>query len=92
MDDVKKQLEATKSLFDSLPEGTDASVAAAVHRAAAEYYKLRGPAHLFYESALLWLGSTSLDVLPAGVGKDLAVDVALAALVGEGVYNFGESE
>ena len=92
LDDAKKELEAVKALLGGLPEGVEPTVPAAVHRASAEYFKLRGPAHLFYEAALLWLGCTPLEELPAGVRAGLAVDVALAALVGEGVFNFGEGE
>jgi 26S proteasome regulatory subunit N9 len=90
LDECKREVEEGKAALDALPDGTEPSVAAAVHRASAEYFKLRGPAHAFYESALLFLGNTPLEALPAEERVSLAVDVALAALVGKGVYNFGE--
>ena len=50
--------------------------------------KRRASARL--SAALAWLARSPLEALPAGERAALAVDVALAALVGEGVYNFGE--
>jgi 26S proteasome regulatory subunit N9 len=55
-----------------------------------EFYKLRGPAHLFYASALLYLGNTPIESLAISMRQALALDVAVAALVGEGLFNFGE--
>jgi 26S proteasome regulatory subunit N9 len=75
---------------EALPDGTEPIVHATLHRVACEFFKLRGPAHRFFESALLYLGNTPLETLALPVRQALALDVALAALVGEGVFNFGE--
>ncbi len=53
--------------------------------------QLRGPAHLYYDAALQYLAHTALEELSEQERAVLAVDIALAALVGEGVYNFGAS-
>ncbi len=90
LDALKPALRAGAAALAALREGEDPAVAAAVHRAAAEFYKVRGPASAFYASALLFLGSTAPDALQPADARAIATDVALAALVGEGIFNFGE--
>lgn len=90
LDECKKEMVAGKDALESLPDGTDPVVTATVHRVAAEYYKLRGPAHLLYQSLLLFLGHTPLDLLSSSARTSYALDVAVSALVGEGIYAFGE--
>lgn len=90
LDSARDALRAGAARLAALREGEDPSVAASVHHAHAEYYKLRGPAALFYTNALLFLGATTPAALPLAERRAMAVDVALAALVGDGIYNFGE--
>jgi 26S proteasome regulatory subunit N9 len=90
LEECKKDLSEGKELHDKISDGRDPRCSAAYYRAACEYHKVRGPAHLFYENALLLLGSTPLADLSAEDKVSLAVDIAVAALVGDGVYNFGE--
>lgn len=49
-----------------------------------------GPPAEFYKTALLYLAYTPADQLSAEETYALATDMALAALTGDGVYNFGE--
>lgn len=44
----------------------------------------------FYKSSLLYLAFISSEGLPQDVKLSLAVDISLAALLGDNVYNFGE--
>ena len=44
----------------------------------------------FYKSSLLYLAYVTTEDLPADFRLALAVDISLAALLGEGVFNFGE--
>ena len=90
LDEVKRELSDCKALIDALRDRPDPVVSAAYHRAAAEYHKVRGPAAAFYESALLYVGNTPLEALAAEERGALAVDVALSALVGDGVYNLAK--
>jgi 26S proteasome regulatory subunit N9 len=90
LDACKRDLAAFKLTVEALPDGTEPVVHATFHRVACEFHKLRGPAHSFFEHALLFLGNTPLEALALPVRQALALDVALAALVGEGVFNFGE--
>lgn len=54
------------------------------------YYKTVGDYAQFYRSALTYLSFVSSDTLPADFKLQLAVDVSLAALLGEHVYSFGQ--
>lgn len=91
LDSLKTELAEGRELLERLGGGgAEPAVPAAYHRAAAEYYKIRGPAAAFYEAALAYLGVTPLSALSPEERVAMAIDVALAALVGEGVYNFGE--
>jgi len=60
------------------------------YKAAAEYRKLIGPPHEFYKVALLYLAYTQIESLPMEERYVLSTDMALAAITGENVYNFGE--
>lgn len=60
------------------------------YRLASEYYKAVGPPDAFYRSALMFLAYTPLETIPADERYALATDISLAALTGEGVFNFGE--
>lgn len=91
LDTLKVELAEGRELLERLGGGgAEPAVPAAYHRAASEYYKIRGPAAAFYEAALAYLGVTPISALSPEERVAMAVDVALAALVGEGVYNFGE--
>lgn len=88
-DGCKTMLEEGKKLLDGF-DGADPVVYSSVYRASSEFHKMRGPASSFYDAALRFLAYTPLDTLPAEERHVLAQDMALAALVGENVYNFGE--
>mmetsp|Transcript_20805 Transcript_20805/g.33650 ORF Transcript_20805/g.33650 Transcript_20805/m.33650 type:complete len:389 (+) Transcript_20805:64-1230(+) len=79
--------------------GAETRVHAAVYRAAAAYHKAVGPPEAFYRSALMLLaytpaaeeaGALAPDAMTEEEKGTLAVDLALAALTGDGVFNFGE--
>jgi len=78
-----------KEALDALP-AVDPSVNAAFHYVSSQYYKSRQDFAEFYKSGMLYLAYISSDSLPAETRRDLAVDLALAALLGEKVYNFAE--
>lgn len=68
----------------------DASVLSAYYRALSEYYKLQGPASDYFRSALAFLSYTPFEALQREEQIQWALDVSLAALIGEDIYNFGE--
>lgn len=94
-----KALEATKEAINKnrsvLAELADTeSEAAVVHSAyyetAMTYRKAVGPPEAYYREAIQYVAYTSLSDLSQEDRYNLATDLSLAALTGEGVFNFGE--
>lgn len=92
--------QTNKELLHHLPAEENSELAA-VHAAHYEstllYHKRLGPPEAFYEQALLYLqymGPNFLKKTPSGLitPRQLAVDLILAALTGDGVYNLGQVE
>jgi len=65
-------------------------VSAAFHYVASRYYKVREQYGEFYKSGMLYLAYVSCEMLPMETRAALSVDLCLAALLGENVYNFAE--
>lgn len=85
----KDLLEEGRATLDSMSD-VDSSVHASVHWVSSQYFKSKQDFAEFHKSALLYLAYTSLDTLSEPFKLDLAVDLSLAALLGEKIYNFGE--
>lgn len=85
----KEMLEEGKSALDSMSE-VDPSVHALVHLVSSLYYKARQDFAEYYKSGMLYLAYTSTDSLDESNKMALAVDLSLAALLGDNIYNFGE--
>lgn len=86
---VKTALDEHKAEVEALV-GAEPVVHAAYYRVACDYYSALGPADKFYKNALMFLAYTQYDELPAAERFDLAVNISVAALTGDGVFNFGE--
>lgn len=82
-------LGTARSLVESSSE-LGAAIHSAFYRVASEYHKRLGTAAEFYRNALQLLAYTPVDSLPPDEQLQLAFDVAIAAVVGEDIYNFGE--
>ncbi|KAK3245306.1 hypothetical protein CYMTET_45113 [Cymbomonas tetramitiformis] len=85
----KDMIEEGKTALDNLID-VDPSVNAAVHKVASMFYKARQDFAEFYKSGMLYLAYISVDSLDESSRLALAVDLSLAALLGENIYNFGE--
>ena len=70
--------------------GDDAVVNSAHYECAMVYRKAVGPPEAYYREAVQYLHYTPLDGLKDEDKLGLATDLSMAALTGEGVYNFGE--
>ena len=85
-----------KLLTQLIPDTEDAMVVNAAHyERSMTYYKSVGPPEAFYEEAIHYLNyytPPTDDASPIEKQKahGLAVDLCLAALTGEGVYNLGQ--
>lgn len=88
---------ARKLLDDAQPtlqllegSGAETVVNSSFYRVSCEYYKVTGAADEYYRSSIQLLSYIPVESLPEDKQKALAVDMSLAALVGETVYNYGE--
>ncbi|CAJ1924458.1 unnamed protein product [Cylindrotheca closterium] len=87
-------IKTNKELLDQLIQ--DSPDVIIVNRAHYEmtmsYYKIVGPPEAFYEEAIRYLNYYTPEDKDADKAKSqqLAVDICLSALTGEGVYNLGQ--
>jgi len=90
-DEVKDAVEKGKEVLESLL-AAETIVHSSVYRAASEYHKVSGPPEEFYKNALMLLAYTpaSSPDLSTAEKISLATDISLAAITGDGVFNFGE--
>lgn len=86
--EAKKTLDAGREELGK--EDVDPQVSASVYYVATLYHKQQKEYAAFYKAALLYLAYVSSDTLPHDFRMAMAVDVSLAALLGEDVYSFGE--
>lgn len=90
VDAPKRALGDVKPTIDDLEgEGAEAIIAGTYFRVAAEYHKVVGPPTAFFDNALQFLSHVAWDSLPRASAEALAVDIALAALVGDKIFDFG---
>ncbi|KAI8474163.1 MAG: 26S proteasome regulatory subunit [Monoraphidium minutum] len=87
--DCKAAIEEGAAALERLSE-PDPSVSAAVHYVSSLYYKLKKDYARFYRSSMQYLAFVSSDSLAPEFKAPLAVDIALAALLGDGVYGFAQ--
>ncbi|WIA38408.1 hypothetical protein OEZ86_001734 [Tetradesmus obliquus] len=87
--ECKVMVEEAKAELDSLAD-VDPSVSAAVHYVSSLYYKVKKDYAAFYRSSMLYLAFIASDSLGYDFKLPLAVDISLAALLGEGLYNFAQ--
>ena len=71
-------------------ESEAAIVHSAYYETAMTYRKAVGPPEAYYREAIQYVAYTSLTDLSQEERYNLATDLSLAALTGEGVFNFGE--
>ncbi|KAG9403846.1 26S proteasome non-ATPase regulatory subunit 13 [Aphanomyces cochlioides] len=87
--EVKKILADNKDTVEGLV-GADPIVHAAYYSVACEYYSVVGPADKFYKSSLMFLAYSLYEDIKPAERFALAINISIAALTGENVFNFGE--
>lgn len=90
---IKEFLEKNERVLAELASGTESDIAyvhSAYYECSMTYRKAVGPPEAYYNQAIQFLHYTSLDTLSSQRKYNLATDLSLAALTGDGVYNFGE--
>ena len=60
------------------------------YKCAAELHRAMGNHGEFYKTGLMYLVFTPFNNLASGSGIEWATDLSFAALLGDGIYNFGE--
>lgn len=90
--DWKEAKETLRSVREDLDRLTNADVAvhSALAKAAMEYHRAQGTPSEFYKNALLFVHYTPAEWLTAVERENIAFELALAACVGDDIYNFGE--
>nr|UCK81615.1 26S proteasome non-ATPase regulatory subunit 13 [Arenicola marina] len=88
MDATKEIVGEAQTILDNLDGVTP--VHGRFYELSSSYHKLMGNHAEYYREALRYLGCTTLDDIPSGEQLDRAFNLGLAALLGKGVYNFGE--
>ncbi|XP_072017784.1 26S proteasome non-ATPase regulatory subunit 13-like [Amphiura filiformis] len=88
-------LEGTKKLVTEAQEKLDeidgvTSVHSRFYDLSSNYYKLMGDHANYYRDALRYLGCLDVTEIPIDEQRDRAFNLGLAALLGDGIYNFGE--
>ncbi|KAI7844347.1 hypothetical protein COHA_002145 [Chlorella ohadii] len=87
--ECKRMVEDGREELERLTD-VDPQVSASVYYAASLYYKQQKEYAQYYRATLMYLAFVSQDTLPQDFRQALAVDISLAALLGDDVYNFGE--
>jgi 26S proteasome regulatory subunit N9 len=89
VDGCKLAIQESEVILDRLP-GAHTSINATFYRVSADYYKIILAYPQYYHNALLFLSSVNSDDLEILVKQERSYDLAISALLGEGLYNFGE--
>jgi 26S proteasome regulatory subunit N9 len=89
MNELHEQLKKNALLLQELNFSEDSRLVHSAHyQCSMTYRKAVGPPEAFYKEAISYLNYTALKDIDDSY--QLAVDLSLAALTGEGVFNFGE--
>jgi 26S proteasome regulatory subunit N9 len=88
LDGTKKVLEEAETLLNTI-DGVSA-VHGRFYELSSNYYRIIGKHAEYYRDALRFLGCTEITDIPVSEQAERAFFLGLAALLGEGVYNFGE--
>ncbi|KAG1675623.1 26S proteasome non-ATPase regulatory subunit 13 [Nymphon striatum] len=88
LDEVKKLIEETETILEDLSGIT--TVHGRFYQLCSDYHRVMGNHAEFYKNALRFLGCIEMEIIPADERLSRAVSLSLAALLGDGVYNFGE--
>jgi 26S proteasome regulatory subunit N9 len=86
---ARELLDKAQKTLDNV-DRVEPVINAAFYDVNSEYYKLKADFTTFYKNALLFLACIDLDRVPIYKQQQRAYDLAIAALLGDEIYNFGE--
>ncbi|KIV99883.1 uncharacterized protein PV09_08547 [Verruconis gallopava] len=87
--EARKILDECESILDTF-DSVETVVHASFYRENADYFKGKYEYAPFYKNALLFLACVDIADLPVPEKRMRAYDLAIAALVSDSIYNFGE--
>lgn len=85
---TKKIVEEAQVLLDEVDGVT--SIHGHFYSLSSSYYKITGNHAAFFRDSLRNLGCVDLETIPETERQQNAYDLALAAILGKSIYNFGE--
>ncbi|KAI9598562.1 hypothetical protein BDF19DRAFT_430726 [Syncephalis fuscata] len=88
LDECKKAMDACETVLEGY--GVQTAVNASFYRVCSDYYKAKADYPRFYKHALLFLACFDLKDLSLAVRQERAHDLAISALLGDTIYNFGD--
>ncbi|PRT56891.1 putative 26S proteasome regulatory subunit rpn9 [Wickerhamiella sorbophila] len=86
---ARKIIDSASKLVDEL-QTTDSTIMAMYYGVSCEYYKHKREYTAYYRNALLYLACIDINTLSREQQQQKAYDLAVAALLGDKIYNFGE--
>ncbi|TIB64755.1 hypothetical protein E3P78_00946 [Wallemia ichthyophaga] len=89
LDKAKEAMDVCERVLDSM-DGVEASVTGAWLRVSGDYFKSKAEYAAFYRTTLLYISCAGLDQLDKVEQIQKSHDLAIAALLGDTIYNFGE--
>ncbi|RKP09871.1 hypothetical protein THASP1DRAFT_13660 [Thamnocephalis sphaerospora] len=88
LDQCKEAMDRCETVLEGF--GVQTSVHASFYRVCSDYYKAKADYPRFYKHALLFLACFDLNELQLDVRQERAHDLAISALLGDTIYNFGD--
>ncbi|XP_072164966.1 26S proteasome non-ATPase regulatory subunit 13-like [Diadema setosum] len=88
LEGTKAKVEEAQKILDNYDGVT--SVHSRFYDLSSNYYKVTGNHASYYRDALRYLGCLDIKDIPDAEKRERAFNLGLAALLGDGVYNFGE--
>lgn len=89
LQDSRDLLDESSKILDKF-DSIDPIINAAFYGVNSEYYKSKADFSTYYRNSLLYLACINLDDLSNLQKQQRAYDLAIAALLGDKIYNFGE--
>jgi len=90
IEEAKVLLEEVKSSIESYMGIMESVCHSQFYFAQLEFYKAKGSSAEYFKNSLLYLDYTPITSISQPQQLTLAYDLALAALIGDTIYNFGE--
>ena len=89
MNGARKDLDLCDTILESF-DSVDSSVHASFYNINSDYYQQKREYASYYKNALLYLACVDVATLPKEEQKGRAYNLAVAALMSDTIYNFGE--